>query len=84
MTTMRGKDFHDELSAWLDALKAEQGGAMGLRFIVVDDDADVATLDAAMVVLSAKKAKACIASTRDEIQAEIDALLERRAALTVF
>lgn len=51
-----------------------------LRFVLVDDDADVVTLDAAIVVLAAKKAKACIASTRDEIQADIDALLEMRLA----
>lgn len=71
MTTTSRKDFAAELAAY------------DLRFIVVSDDADVATLDAAIIVLSAKKAKACIASTKDEIQADIDELLERRTALSV-
>lgn len=83
MTTMDGRrEFHDELTAWLDGVRAAQGGLMDLRFIAISDDADQATLDAAMIVLSAKKAKACIPSTKDEIQADIDQLLERRSRLS--
>lgn len=82
MTTTSRRDFDDELGAWLEGVKAAQGGVMHLRFITIPDDADQATLDAAMIVLSAKKAKACIASTKDEIQADMDQVLERRTALT--
>lgn len=81
MPTMRGRDFHDELATWLDGVKAEQGTLTHLRHISVPDDADQATLDAAMIALSVRKAKAVIPSTADEMQADIDTLLDRRMAL---
>ena len=51
-----------------------------MRYLVIRDDADQPTLDEAIRTLAAKKARACIASTRDEIQADIDELLDRRGA----
>ena len=53
-----------------------------MRFILIRDDADRDTLDAAIQTLAAKKAAACIASTKVEIQDDIDKLLERRLALS--
>lgn len=53
-----------------------------MRFIVIRDDADRDTLDAAIITLRAKQSRAVIASTADEIGADIDELLDRRGALT--
>jgi len=83
MSTTSRKDFDTELAAWLTDVRAEQGGHMRLRFITISDDADTAALDAAITILAVKKTHACIASTKDEIQAEIDTLLERRYGLAV-
>jgi len=53
-----------------------------MRFILITDDADQPTIDKAIRLLAARKNAACIPSTKDEIQADIDELLERRTALT--
>ena len=81
MATTARKDFDTEIAAWLDGVKAEQGATVTLRHVTIPADADRATLEAAMIALSVRKAKAVIPSTADEMQADIDALLDRRAAL---
>lgn len=55
---------------------------MNLHYIVISDEADQTTIDAAIIALTGKKTRACIPSTKDEIQADIDQLLERRSALS--
>lgn len=55
---------------------------MNLRYVLVSDDADQDTIDKAIRLLAARKSAACIASTKDEIQADIDELLEQRTALS--
>ena len=81
MATTARKDFDTEIAAWLDGVKAEQGATVSLRHVTIPADADRATLEAAMIALSVRKAKAVIPSTAAEMQADIDALLDRRAAL---
>lgn len=47
-----------------------------MRFLVVTDDADRATLEEAISNLRAKQLAAVIQSTRDELAADIDELLD--------
>lgn len=47
-----------------------------MRYLIVGDDADPATIREAIGQLRAKQLRACIQSTRDEIQADIDELLD--------
>jgi hypothetical protein len=82
MSTTSRKDYDGSLAEWLAGVRAEQAGHH-LRFIVISDDADTDALDAAITVLVIKKGRACIPSTADEIQADIDELLERRHMLAV-
>ncbi|MBZ5736480.1 hypothetical protein K8Z61_18470 [Nocardioides sp. TRM66260-LWL] len=46
------------------------------RFIVIRDDAGPADIYAAITALREKQKRACIPSTRDEIQTDIDELLD--------
>lgn len=52
-----------------------------MRFLLINDDATAAELREAIVHLRAKQRRACIQSTRDEIGADIDALLDLLAKL---
>jgi len=81
MATVARREFDDDLAAWLAGVKAAQGGIVNLRHISVPTDADRATLEAAMVALNVRKAKAVIPSTAAEMQADIDVLTDRWAAL---
>lgn len=83
MTTMDGhREFHDELTEWLEGVKAAQGGLMALRHVAVPDDADRVTIEAAITALNVRKAKAVIPSTAAEMQADIDLLTDRWSALS--
>ena len=47
-----------------------------MRFLVIKDDADRPELEAALAQLRAKQQRCVIPSTRVEIQADIDELIE--------
>lgn len=56
---------------------AHQGvGSRVVRFLVITDDADRAQLEEAVAHLRTKQQRCVIASTREEIQADIDELIE--------
>ena len=46
-----------------------------MKFLVITDDATLADLEEAIVNLRAKQRQACIASTRDELDRDINELL---------